>query len=52
VIASRATSLRRLAAFRQGVLAAVFGAPSVPWTYAFEAVLPLPLWPSFVASAF
>jgi len=31
-------------------LAAVFGAVSVPWTYAFVAGA-VPLWPSFVASA-
>lgn len=31
-------------------LAAVFGAASVPWTYAFVAG-GLPLWPSFVAAA-
>lgn len=43
--------LRRAAASREGVLAVAFGLLSVPWTYAFEALLPLPLWPSFVASA-
>jgi hypothetical protein len=32
-------------------LAVVFGAASVPWTYAFVAGLHVPLWPSFVASA-
>lgn len=32
-------------------LATVFGIASVPWTYAFVAVLHVPLWPSFVASA-
>lgn len=32
-------------------LAAVFGAVSVPWTYAFVAGLEVPLWPSFIASA-
>jgi hypothetical protein len=32
-------------------LAVVFGAASVPWTYAFVAGLEIPLWPSFVASA-
>lgn len=32
-------------------LAVVFGLVSVPWTYGFVAVLSIPLWPSFVASA-
>ncbi|MEZ3117482.1 DUF1097 domain-containing protein [Halobaculum sp. MBLA0147] len=32
-------------------LAIVFGVASVPWTYVFVAVLEIPLWPSFVASA-
>lgn len=32
-------------------LAVVFGVVSVPWTYAFVAVIHLPLWPSFVAAA-
>ena len=32
------------------VLAVVFGAVSMPWTYAFLA-LGVPLWPAFVASA-
>ena len=29
----------------------VFGVVSVPWTYFFERVLLIPLWPSFIASA-
>ena len=36
---------------RTWALAVVFGATSVPWTYAFVAGLQLPLWPSFIASA-
>mgnify|MGYP000613310617 CR=1 FL=1 len=32
------------------VLAVVFGATSIPWTYAFG-VAAIPLWPSFIASA-
>ncbi|VTT86362.1 hypothetical protein DM2_2400 [Halorubrum sp. DM2] len=36
---------------RTWALAAVFGAASVPWTYAFVAGLQIPLWPSFIASA-
>lgn len=32
-------------------LAIVFGLAAVPWTYVFVEWLPLPLWPSFVASA-
>ncbi len=28
----------------------VFGVVSVPWTYAFVAVLEIPVWPLFVAS--
>jgi hypothetical protein len=32
-------------------LAVVFGAVSVPWTYAFVAGLEVPLWPAFIASA-
>lgn len=35
----------------QLALAVVFGAASVPWTYAFVAGLHIPLWPSFIASA-
>lgn len=33
------------------VLAVLFGAASVPWTYGFELAPSLPLWPSFIASA-
>lgn len=36
---------------RAWTMAAVFGALSVPWTFGFEQVAGLPLWPSFVASA-
>lgn len=32
-------------------LAIVFGLASIPWTYAFEQVPALPLWPAFIASA-
>lgn len=32
-------------------LAVLFGLISVPWTYGFEQVASLPLWPSFIASA-
>ncbi|PSG97042.1 DUF1097 domain-containing protein [Thermoplasmatales archaeon SW_10_69_26] len=32
-------------------LAVVFGLLSVPWTFGFELVPGLPLWPAFVASA-
>lgn len=32
-------------------MAVVFGALSVPWTFGFEQVSGLPLWPSFIASA-
>lgn len=32
-------------------MAFVFGVLSVPWTFGFEQVAGLPLWPSFVASA-
>lgn len=31
-------------------MAIVFGALSVPWTFGFEQVSGLPLWPSFIAS--
>ncbi len=33
------------------ILAVVFGVASVAWTYGFEEVLRLPLWPSFIAAA-
>lgn len=32
-------------------MAAVFGLLSVPWTFGFEQLAHLPLWPSFLASA-
>lgn len=32
-------------------LAVVFGVFSIPWTYGFVAILGIPLWPSFIASA-
>lgn len=32
-------------------MAVVFGLLSVPWTFGFEQVAGLPLWPSFIASA-
>jgi hypothetical protein len=36
---------------RAWAMAAVFGLLSVPWTFGFEQVAGLPLWPSFLASA-
>lgn len=36
---------------REAALALVFGLVSVPWTFGFEQVAGLPLWPAFVASA-
>lgn len=35
----------------RSILALLFGLASVPWTYAFVAILEIPLWPSFIASA-
>lgn len=42
--------LRRPALGETWSLPAVFGLVSVPWTYAFVAVIGIPLWPSFIAS--